>query len=223
MYQYEWYGSLDSTFMSLGAYAMNFLPKLLIALLIILAGYIIASILRGIVQKIINSFPVNNLLQSAGVTPLVERSGYTLNVGKVFGTLVKWFVLTVFFIVALDVVGLNQASAFLYEIIWYLPRVIVATAILFIGITLAQVVHDVVVGTARTAKFSSPEILAKFARVVVIIFTVLAALNQLQIASELVQMFFGGLVFAISLAIGLAFGLGGKETAARYLDSLRKN
>jgi len=222
MNQYGWYTTLDATFTSVWAQVMSVLPMLVVALAIIFVGYILAGLAKGVVRRVVNTLPVNSMLKAAGVTDLVERSGYTLDAGKVLGVLTKWFVLIIFFMVALDVVNLGQASAFLYEVIAFLPHVIVATVILFIGLTVSGVVHNVVAGAARTAQFKSPDMLGKFARVAVIVFAVLAALNQLQIATELVQMLFAGIIFALSLALGLSFGLGGRDAAASYLDSLRQ-
>jgi len=220
MNQYEWYTTLDNTFGSMWMSSASMLPNIVIALILIFVGYIVAGMLKSIVKRVINTFPVNSMMERAGVTEVVARSGYTLDVGLIFGVLVKWFVLVVFFMAALDVLRLYQASQFLYEVLGYLPHVIVATIILFIGFTLSGIAQNVVAGAARTANFRSADLLGKVARVAIIVFAILAALNQLQIATELVQMLFAGIVFALSLALGLAFGLGGKESAARYLNNL---
>jgi len=222
MNQYEWYRTLDGTFDGLWSATSSVMPNVAIALILILAGYVLAGIVKKVVKKIINAFPVNRLMERGGVTDLVARSGYTLDVGAVFGVLAKWFILIVFFMAALDVLNLQQASRFLYDVLGYLPNVIVSTVIIFIGLTLSGIVQNIVTGAARTAHFKAAELLGKIARVAIIVFAVLAALNQLQIATELVQMLFAGIVFATSLALGLAFGLGGKEAAARYLDSIHR-
>ena len=219
MNQYEWYMSLQDAYTGLWMQFSLLLPNLVMALVIVFVGYILAGLLKGVVRRVVNALPINGMLASVGVTEMVQRSGYKLDAGLVLGVMVKWFVLIIFFMAALDVLNLNQASAFLYDVLSYLPRVIVATVILFIGLTLSGVVFNMVTGAARAANFRSPETLGKFARAALIVFAVLAALNQLQVASELVQMLFAGIVFATSLALGLAFGLGGRDAAARYIDS----
>lgn len=222
MNQYEWYATLDNTFGSIWMSSSSVLPNIVVALILIFVGYIVAGMLKSVVKRVINTFPVNSMMERAGVTEIVARSGYTLDVGLVFGVLVKWFVLIVFFMAALDVLRLHQASQFLYEVLAYLPHVIVAIIILFIGLTVSGIVQNIVAGAARTANFRSADMLGKVARVAIIVFAVLAAMNQLQIATELVQMLFAGIVFATSLALGLAFGLGGKEAAARYFNSINR-
>lgn len=215
--------AIEGAFDTLWEYTLLLTPKIVSALIVILIGYILAAIFKSIVKNIINKLPVDDLMRSAGVTELVERSGYSLNSGEVFGTLVKWFVLILTFMTALDIFGLDQATSFLKDILGFLPNVVVATAILFIGMTLAGIVEKVVKGAAKTIRFVSPELLAKFSKTVIIIFAVLAAMNQLGIASEFTQMLFAGIVFAISLALGLSFGLGGKDSVARFLESLTKD
>ncbi|MCB9819465.1 hypothetical protein H6789_02045 [Candidatus Nomurabacteria bacterium] len=222
MYQYEWYSSLNNAYSGIWTQFSMLLPNLIMALVIILIGYVLASILKGVVRRIVNALSVNSMLASVGVTEIVQRSGYKLDAGQVLGVMVKWFVLIIFFMAALDVLNLNQASAFLYEALYYLPRVIVATIILFIGFTLSGLVYNTVSGSARAAGFNSPETLGKFARAALIVFAVLAALNQLQVATELVQILFAGVVFATSLALGLSFGLGGRDAASRYIDSVNQ-
>lgn len=222
MNQYEWYTTLDGAFAGMWSSSASVLPNILIALVLIFIGYILAGILKKLVKRVVNAFPFNSMLERAGVSALVARSGYTLDAGVVMGVLVKWFVLIVFFMAALDVLNLDQASRFLYEVLAYMPQVLVATVILFIGLTVSGIAQGVVTGAARTAQVRSAELLGKVARVAIIVFAVLAALNQLQIATELVQMLFAGIVFATSLALGLAFGLGGKDTAARYLESINR-
>ena len=134
------------------------------------------------------------------------------------GTLVKWFVIIVFFVAALDILNLDQATAFLNGIVLsYLPQVIVAVLILFGGFILASVIEKVVVAAVKASSMGSASMLGRFSYFAIIMFTALAALNQLQIAPELVQLLFAGLVFGLALAFGLAFGLGGRDAAAHYL------
>lgn len=220
---YPWYNSVDSSLTSLWMQSVNIIPNLIVAVVLILVGYIIGGILKKIIKRVINSFHVNDAITSVGVGPVVERSGYKLDAGGFIGSLVKWFIILAFFVAALDILGLSQASTFIYDVVLtYLPKVIIATLIIFVGVTLAGVISNVAMGAARAANFSSPQLLARFAKFAIIFFAILAALNQLEIAQELVQLLFAGMVFALSLAFGLAFGLGGRQTAAQYLESMNK-
>jgi hypothetical protein len=202
---------------------VHFLPVFFTALLVVIVGAIIASSLKHLVERLFLKLKVNEALQAANVGSLVERAGMRLDAGAFVGTLVKWFVLLVFFVVALDMLRLSEVTIFLREVvIGYLPRVIVAVLILVAAAIIAGIARRVVTGAVEAAGMQNAFIFGKATYVAIITFAILAALNQLQIATELVQTFFTGLVFAISLALGLAFGLGGKETAQRYLDSITR-
>jgi len=220
MYQNQ----LEAALSGLWYQVVNLLPNLIMAIIILIIGFVVAGILKKIIVTIFNRLNVDSALRGAGAEALLERSGYRLNSGLFVGTIVKWFIIIAFFVAALDVLNLHQATAFLSDfVLTYLPRVIVATIILFVAFVLAQFLQNMVVAAAKTANFKSAHFLGKFAKFAVIFFAVLASLNQLQIATELVQMLFGGMVFAISLALGLAFGLGGREAAGRYVNSVATN
>ncbi|MCA9361637.1 hypothetical protein KC845_03720 [Candidatus Kaiserbacteria bacterium] len=222
--QTEWAQMIQYSSGTLGSEVAMLTPKIIIAFLMIVAGFMIGGILKTLIKKIFSKLGIDDLLAKAGLADLAKKAGYSLSAGGFVGTLVKWFVLIVFFIVALDVLGLNQVTFFFSDVVLgYLPKVIVATLIFFGGIIIATVVEGVVVGSARAANFKSPDFLGRFAKYAILVFTGLAVLSQLDIAADLVEMLFAGMVFAISLALGLSFGLGGKEAAARYIESATRD
>jgi len=213
--------SLQNTFRDIGNDIIGFIPELVVAILIVIAGWLIGIFFKGITEKLFASLKLNEALDRAGVDTLTQRAGYKFKPGAFVGSLIKWFFIIVFTVVALDVLQLNQVTAFFSEeVLTYLPRVIVAALILLGSMLLAQFVGASVEGAARAGGFASAELVGNFTRYAIIVFAVLAALNQLQIAPELVQLLFAGIVFGLSLAFGLAFGLGGRETAGRYLTTL---
>lgn len=217
----NWLQLLQYSFDSLWVQVVNIIPAIFIALLLIIAGWIIGTILQRIIVRIFATLNVNSLLDAAGVDVITKRAGYRLDAGAFVGGLIKWFVIIVFFVAALDVLQLEQVMVFFRDVVLgYLPRVIVAVLILFGAMIVANVVDRSVTAAARAAGFGASDMLGSFARYAIIVFAVLAALTQLQIAPELVQMLFAGFVFAVALASGLAFGLGGKDTAARYVERL---
>lgn len=217
----DWVQVLQYSFQSLWIEVVSFLPQFLFALLILVVGWIVGGVLKHVIEKIFSTLKVNQLLDAAGVDQLAERAGYKLNAGTFVGSLVKWFVIVVFFVAALDVLNLDQVTVFFRdEVLGYLPQVIVAVLILFGAMIVANMLHKSVEAGARAAGFRSAELLGNVARYAIILFAVLAALSQLQIAPNLVEMLFAGFVFAASLALGLAFGLGGRDAASRYVDSV---
>jgi len=216
--------SLQSSFYDLWGTVINFLPELITAILVVVVGWILGDIFKGITKKLFKTLHLTTALDKAGVDALSERAGYQFKPDEFVGSLIKWFVIAVFAVVALDILNLNQVTAFFtVEILTYIPRVIVAAFILLGAMVLAQLVSASIAGTARAAGFKTADMIASFAKYAILISAVLAALTQLQIATELVQLLFGGFVFAAALAFGLAFGLGGKDAAARYLEKMTRN
>lgn len=215
--------SIQMSFANMMNDVVSFLPLLVAALLIIILGWIFGNIGKKLVKKLFTKLRVNDALAKAGVDTLTERAGLDLKAGVFVGMLVKWFIIAVFFIAALDVLGLTIVTEFIRDVVLgYLPNVIVAVLILMVAAIVAGGASTAVTASMRAANAGRPELLGKIAYYAIIVFATLAALNQLQVAPELVQMMFAGLVFAASLALGLAFGFGGRDTASRYLDSVTK-
>lgn len=215
---------LEYSFLNVWSELTAALPNIIAAIVILFVGYVLANAVKGIVVRLSQQLQVDSAIRATGVDAMVEKTGYKLNTGKFLGTVAKWFILIVFFIFALDVLNLSEATAFLTtSVLGYLPHVFVATIILFAAVIIAQFVERVVTAAATAARFKSVTLIAKFAKVAVIVFAILAALNELQIANELVQMLFGGMVFALALALGLSFGLGGRDAASRYIETVTRS
>ena len=208
---------------SLWSEVMLFVPELIFALLVLIAGWIIGGIFGGIVQRLFVKLHIDDALDKAGVDRLSEKAGYPFKPGHFAGALVKWFFILAFAVVSFDILGLSAVTSFVrVELLGYLPQVFVAMLILFAAMLIASVASKSLVAALRTSGIGQPEFLGKVSYYLVLAFGVMAALNQLRIADELVGTLFTGIVFALSLAIGLAFGLGGKDAAARYLDRMMK-
>ena len=211
------------SFQSLWNDTLLFLPEIIIAIAIVIVGWIIGGILKNIIIRIAKTVRFNEALDAAGADRLAERAGYQLRAGEFVGALVKWFVIIVFFVTALDILGLNEVTIFFRDVVLgYLPRVIVAVLILLVAMVVANVASASVRAGAQAAGFGASGLLASVTRYAILLFAVLAALAQLEIASELVQTLFMGIIFGASLAFGLAFGLGGKEAASQYISKMTR-
>lgn len=217
-----WTAVLTRSFQDLWLGVVDFLPNLIVAVVIFVVGWLIGAGLGRIVAQIVRSLKVDSALRSAGLEDVLARAGFGLDSGKFLGALVKWFIVIVFLVASLDVLGLNQVNGFLRDVVLgYLPQVIVAVLILLVAAVIAEVMQNIVVGAAKAAHIRSAHFAGSVTRWAIWIFAILAALSQLNVATAFVQTLFTGIVVAISLAIGLAFGLGGQEAAARYLERVR--
>lgn len=219
--EYNLIDSLRASFQTLGRDLIGFIPELVVAILVVIVGWILGNILKNITERVFATLKLDAALDKAGVDTLTEKAGYSFKPGHFVGSLIKWFMIIVFVVVALDILGLNEVTGFFSgEVLTYLPRVIVAALILFGSMLLAQFVSASVTAAARAASFKAADMLGSFTRYAILTFAVLAALSQLQIAGDLVNTLFMGVVFAASLAFGLAFGLGGRDAAAKYITEL---
>ena len=217
-----WSSVLQGTFSDLWFGIASFLPQLILALVIFVIGWAVGSLLGRVVSHIVGALKVDSLLESARVDSVLKRGGFSLNSGRFVGGLVEWFVIVVFLVASLEVLGLTQVNAFLQQVVLlYLPRVIVAVLILLVAVVIASAMQRVVVGAAKAADIHSANFLGSVTKWSIWIFAVLMALFQLGIAAPFVQTLFTGVVVALSIGFGLAFGLGGQDAAAGFLAKVR--
>lgn len=217
-----WANVLSQSFQNLFYGLVAFIPNLVVAIVIFIVGWLIGVGLGRVVKQIVDALRVDHALRSTGIEGLLSRAGFELSSGKFLGFLVEWFFIIVFLVAALDVLHLTTVNLFISDVVLgYLPQVIVAVLILLVAAVVAQAAERVVTGSAKAASLHAASFLGKVARYAIWIFAILAALAQLNVATAFVQTLFMGVVIAVSLAVGLAFGLGGQQSAARYLDHLQ--
>ena len=222
MYISNWGNVLTLSFQNLWMGIVSFVPNLVVALIIVILGWLVGALLGRAISLVLLSLDVYEVLRRAGFEGFLRRGGVDLDSGAFIGGLVKWFVIVVFLVAAFDVLGLTQVNLFLQQVvIAYIPRVLVAALVILAGGVIGDVVERVVVTAARTAEIRSAHFAGAVSKWAVWVFAILVALSQLGIATAFSQTLFTGIVIAISLALGLSFGLGGQEAAARFIERLR--
>ncbi|NBS41805.1 hypothetical protein EBS80_04075 [bacterium] len=214
---------VQNSVLSLWDSIVAYVPNVLGAIVVFLIGIIIASVLQTVVVKIVQMLRVDELVSKLDVKASLEKVGIRLHVGKLLGWIVKWFFIVVSLIAATDILGWEQVTNYLQEVVRYIPNVIIAVIILLAGILLATFVRNVVKTAVEAAELASADFLSGIAKWAILLFSFMAALVQLQIAPGLINTLFTGLVAMLALAGGLAFGLGGRDHASRALDRLRKD
>ncbi len=196
----------------------NGVPTVLGALLILIIGWIIAGALAKLVAKLASVAHVDTLADHARVNDFLSRSGTRLKASDVLGEVVIWVVRLVFIEMAAEQCGLTQVTTLINGILAYIPNILVALLLLGVGAFLGNLLAGVVRGAASEAGMGNPGLLGKLASGGVMAFAIIAAVNELGVAPVVVNTLYIGLVAAISLALGLAFGLGGRETAAKLTE-----
>jgi hypothetical protein len=214
----EWSDAMFTSLAAAMALLFSAIPKIIGFLLIIVAGWFIASLIERGLAAVLRSIHFNDLSERAGLTDFIRRMGMNTDAAGMIGLVVKWFVRLIALVVAFDALGLPAVSEVLRQLLLWLPNVVVALVVLVIGGLAARGRSNVVRGAASEAGLANANFLAKTASVVVWAFAIVVAVNQLGIATELVNTLFMAVVGALALGVGLAFGLGGRETAAEILN-----
>jgi hypothetical protein len=201
----------------------NFLPNLIAAIVIFVVGVLVASVVKNAIIRILDAVGIESLLSKTVIPKSLKSVGSEVTVSNLLGELVRWFLILIFLIPAVDQLGLGAANEVLTAILLYIPNVVVAVIIVAVGAVLAKIARDLVTATAAGLGTQAAGVVGQIARWSIFIFALLAALNQLGVATDLIRILFTGLVAMIAIAGGLAFGLGGKETAETILRKIRED
>lgn len=198
----------------------TFLPLFIGAVIVFIVGWVVAVTLGRVVEQAVRTLRLDSILAKMDFEKVLERAGWRLNSAAFIGGLVRWFLMVVFLLASVNILGLTQVSDFLQQVLFYLPNVIVAVFILIIAALVAELVGKFIRGSTSAAGYRGIS-MSLVARWAIWIFAFAAALLQLGIAKELVQTLITGLIAALALAFGLAFGLGGKEAAASFIEKVK--
>jgi hypothetical protein len=202
---------------------IGFLPTFLAALIIFIIGWLISIFLGRVANRLIKTIKLDVLLAKLGFKTALAKAKLNLDSAKFFEELVKWFFIVVFLMTAVDILGLDQVALFLKTILLYIPNVIVAAIILLVAAIVARFMQRLVKASANTASLASASAISTIVKWAILIFGFIIALSQLGIAPTLIQTVFIGVIAMFAIAGGLAFGLGGKEQAARLLEKIRQD
>src|SRR3989338_43977 len=198
-----------------------FLPVLVVGLVVLILGWIVGIGLGNLVGKLLEMLKVDNLANSLGLDKLSERTGKKLSVSAFGNWLIKWFFIIATFVAAADILGLSQVGAFLYgQVIPYFGNVIVAVAIMLVGMVAASFLHGVVRHALQAGGLRTSDTLALITKWAILVFTFLAALSELHVADSFVKDLFRAFVAMLAVAGGIAFGLGGRDHAKKILDTI---
>lgn len=217
-----WGDAIGMSMINLYERFIGYLPTLIGAILIFVAGWIAAAILGKFVETIVKAAGVDKAADKMGFGKKMSQVGIHFGISGFLGGLVKWFLVLVFLMAATDLLKLDQVTRFINSIVFYIPNVVVAVIILAVVFLLGNFVYNIVKGSARAAGVMSATLLAAISKWAIVLFGIFAALIQLGVATQLVSTIFIGIVAMLSLAGGLAFGLGGRDEAAIILKKVRE-
>jgi hypothetical protein len=206
----------DSLFLAVSTAINNLvsaIPQVIGAILILAIGWILSNVAARIVETLLRGAGADRLFAQHGPAVYGQRAT-TFRPSSAGGELVKWLIRIVFLVAAANVLGLPQVSALLNQILLWVPNLIVAAIILMVAPLVGRFLRGTIEVGAGQMGFTNAPLLGRIAEIAVIAFAVIVAINQLGIAADLVNILFIGIVAALALAFGLAFGLGGRDVAA---------
>lgn len=190
------------------------IPRFIGFAVILIAGWIIAALIEKAVVAVLRAVRFNLFAERSGVAGFIQKSNMRSDATGAMGAVVRWFVRLIALVVAFDALGLVAISEILHQLLMWLPNLVVALVVLGIGGLAANALANLVMGAAAEGGLSRPDMLAKVARYAVWAFTFMVAVNQLGIATSLINILLMAAAGAVALALGLSFGLGGRDTAA---------
>ncbi|HXN76264.1 MAG TPA: hypothetical protein VN876_06490 [Gemmatimonadaceae bacterium] len=198
---------------------LSAIPRILGFIVVVAIGWFVSSILARAVMGLLKAIRFDELMQKSGLSDFTNKMGTGTDSAGIVAGLVKWLVRIVVLLVAFGVLGLPAVADVMRQLLLWLPNLVVAIFVLFIGGIAARALGNIVRGATAESGFSNPETLANVTRTTVWAFAIVVAINQLGIATNLINTLFTGFVGALAVALGLAFGLGGRDLASRTLEN----
>src|SRR3989339_440422 len=216
-----WGDVFNASLQSLWWGFIQFAPKLILAIIFFIIGWILGSLIAKAFEQVFSALKVDSLFHSIGAGNFFRRAGMNLNTGYFIGQVIKWFVIIVFLLPSLNLIGLNYVASFLKDdVLGFLPRVVVAALVLVIATIVADFLSKTVMAGSRAMNLKSTNMLGSLVKYTIWVFAFIIALGQLGVAEGYMNTLFAGIVGMIALGGALAFGLGGKDAAERLLTKI---
>lgn len=217
-----WQSALLASWSQVSATLLSFIPNFLGAVVVFVLGILIAVWGKRLVEELLRAVRLEDVANRSGFNGWMKRADIRLSATELVGEIVRWVLLLVFFVAAMDILGLKVVSGVLGQVLGYIPSVVAAALVLGAGFLVANFVDGLVRGAFATIDHDSAKTVGRLARWVVVVVAFFAAIDQLKIAPRLIDTFFQGLTWTLVLVIGLSVGLGGKDLVAKLLDDWYK-
>jgi hypothetical protein len=195
-----------------------FLPRLLIAVVVVIGGWLLAKLARFAVTRALRAVNFNVLTDRAGLDGFLRQGGMAADTTTIFGVLVYWLAILAALLIAFNGLGLTYITDLLARVVWFVPNVFVALLVLAFGSYFARFVGDTVVAYCRNIKLQDAGFLGKLAQYAIMIFVILIALDHIKIGGDIVRESFLVILAGIVFALALAFGIGGRDWAAERIE-----
>lgn len=216
----EWTTQTTNVFVNFFQSVLAYLPRVLFAVLVVFIGVLVGKLLKAAIVKVLKMIRIKPYTDAVGLNKVFTAK---LELAELLGDLAKWAVIIVSLLPALEILNLPKVYDLVFAIVAYIPRVVVAVAIVVIGSVIADLVARLVESTAQTIGAKTAAVAADLARWTIVIMAVISAINQLGINTMVINQVITGMVAMLALAGGLAFGLGGQDAAKEAIANLKKS
>lgn len=217
-----WMESFQSALGLTMSEVLVYLPRILGFLFVLLAGVWLAKLVRKLVKALVKTSKLEKITANTPLEHFLKEAELGSKLEDVLGSIVYWLMMLVVLHTAVSILGLTSLLGLIEKLLFYLPQVISAALVLFLGVLLAGLVEGLIKGSLRSVGASSSRLVAKFASYLVLALTLLISISELGIAREFILILFVGFVAAVSLGLGLAFGLGGQHLVKKLLEDWHK-
>lgn len=217
----DWSAITVQAFSNVWQGTVEFLPKLVIGLIVFILGWLVSSWIGKIIARILRQISFDKIFERSGWRQALEGADIKVSPSEFVGAIIKWILVIVFLMVFALILGFNEFAQFLTGVIAWLPNVVIAAAIFVVAIIVADILEKIIKSSVRKLEIKYTEVLGAIVKGAIYIFATFAILAQLNVASEIINTMVTGFVGMFALAFGLAFGLGGKDTAADILHGLK--
>ena len=215
-----WGDVFTSSLQSLWFGFVQFIPSLVMAVVFFIIGWLLGAVVARAIEQVFTSLKIDSLFRSVGADNFLRKAGVNLDSGYFVGQIVKLFVVIVFLLPSLKLVGLTEVSVFLTEsVLGFLPQVVIAAFVLIIAAIVSEALSKAVLATAKSMNLKAANMLSAVAKYAVWAFAFIIALGKLGLG-DYMSILFSGIIAMLALGGALAFGLGGKEAAGRFIDKL---
>lgn len=218
----DWYSVTIQALQNLWQAFLSFIPVLVGAIIVFVIGWFISIGVGKLITEILKKLRFNQLFEKGGWKGALEKAEIKVDAAGFFGAIIKWVLVIVFLLAAVEILGFVQFAEFLKSILAYLPNVIVAALIFVVTVILVDIVEKVVRVAVESIKVGFGQMVSAVIKWSIWIFAIIMILYQLGIGRPFMETLFTGLVAMLVISLGIAFGLGGKEVAAEILQDLKR-
>lgn len=218
----DWYSVTLQALQNLWAGFVAFVPNVIGALIVFIIGWFVAVGVGKLVTEILKRINFNQIFEKGAWKRALEKAELKIGASEFLGGIVKWILMIVFLLAAVEILGMYQFAGFLRDVLGYLPNVVVAALMFVVTVVVVDILVKLVVAATEGARFEYAHLAGEIMRWAVWIFAALAIVHQLGVAQPLIETLFTGVVAMLVVSVGLAFGLGGKEVAGEFLQSMRR-